>query len=164
MADWTEIIITVNADNVDLAGDIAQMVVPYGIYTEDYRFLEQEAREIANIDLIDEELLAKDRSIGKVHIYISPEENPAEAVSFLRERFQSEGIDYSIDESLCKNADWENNWKKYFHQFYIDDMSYDDAEKLYERILSLPLFPAMTDDTVKDVVRAVKKVLNYYKK
>ena len=114
MADWTEIIITVNEDNVDLAGDIAQMVVPYGIYTEDYRFLEQETREIANIDLIDEELLAKDRSIGKVHIYISPEENPAEAVSFLRERFQSEGIDYSIDESLCKNADWENNWKKYF--------------------------------------------------
>ena len=39
-----------------------------------------------------------------------------------------------------------------------------NAEKLYERILSLPLFPAMTDDTVKDVVRAVKKVLNYYKK
>ncbi len=121
MADWTEIIITVNADNVDLAGDIAQMVVPYGIYTEDYRFLEQEAREIANIDLIDEELLAKDRSIGKVHIYISPEENPAEAVSFLRERFQSEGIDYSIDESLCKNADWENNWKKYFKPMPIGE-------------------------------------------
>ena len=56
--DWTEIKITVDADNVDRAGDIAQMVVPYGIYIEDYRTLEQEAWEIARIDLIDEDLQA----------------------------------------------------------------------------------------------------------
>ena len=107
--DWTEIKITVNADDVDRAGDIAQMVVPYGIYIEDYRNLEQEAWEIARIDLIDEDLLAKDRTKGVVHIYISPEENPAEAVSFLTERLTAEGIANEIDESVCKNADWENN-------------------------------------------------------
>ena len=95
--DWTEIKITVDADNVDRAGDIAQMVVPYGIYIEDYRTLEQEAWEIARIDLIDEDLLAKDRSKGIVHIYISPEENPNEAVSFLTERLTSEGIAHEID-------------------------------------------------------------------
>ena len=114
MADWTEIRITVPADDVDRAGDITQMVVPYGIYIEDYRTLEQEAWEIARIDLIDEDLLAKDRSKGIIHVYISPEENPAEAVSFLRERFEAENIDFEIDETICKNADWENNWKKYF--------------------------------------------------
>lgn len=112
--DWTEIKITVNADDVDRAGDIASMVVPYGIYIEDYRTLEQEAWEIARIDLIDEDLLAKDRSKGIVHVYVSPEENPAEAVSFLKERYIAEGIGCEIDEVLCKNADWENNWKKYF--------------------------------------------------
>ena len=112
--DWTEIKITVNADEVDKAGDIASMVIPYGIYIEDYRTLEQEAWEIARIDLIDEDLLAKDRSKGIVHVYVSPEENPAEAVSFLKERYDAEGIVCEIDEVLCKNADWENNWKKYF--------------------------------------------------
>ncbi len=112
--DWTEIKITVSADDVDRAGDIASMVVPYGIYIEDYRTLEQEAWEIARIDLIDEDLLAKDRSKGIVHVYVSPEENPAEAVSFLKERYIAEGIECEIDETLCKNADWENNWKKYF--------------------------------------------------
>ena len=114
MTDWTEIRITVPARDVDRAGDITSMVVPYGIYIEDYRNLEQEAFEIARIDLIDEDLLAKDRSKGIVHVYISPEENPQEAVSFLRERFDAEGIENEIDEILCKNADWENNWKKYF--------------------------------------------------
>ena len=112
--DWTEIKITVNANDVDRAGDIASMAVPYGIYIEDYRTLEQEAWEIARIDLIDEDLLAKDRSKGIVHIYISPEENPAEAVSFLTERYSAEGIECKIDENICKNEDWENNWKKYF--------------------------------------------------
>lgn len=112
--DWTEIKITVNADDVDRAGDIASMAVPYGIYIEDYRTLEQEAWEIARIDLIDEDLLAKDRSKGIVHIYISPEENPSEAVSFLAERYSAEGIECEIDENICKNEDWENNWKKYF--------------------------------------------------
>ena len=112
--DWTEIKITVNADDVDRAGDIAHMVVPYGIYIEDYRTLEEEAWQIARIDLIDEDLLAKDRTKGIVHIYISPEENPAEAVSFLSERLTAEGIAHELDEAVCKNADWENNWKKYF--------------------------------------------------
>ena len=112
--DWTEIKITVNADDVDRAGDIAHMAVPYGIYIEDYRTLEEEAWQIARIDLIDEDLLAKDRTKGIVHIYISPEENPAEAVSFLSERLAAEGIAFELDEAVCKNADWENNWKKYF--------------------------------------------------
>ena len=35
MNDWTEIKIIVPNEYIDLAGDIAQMVVPYGIYIED---------------------------------------------------------------------------------------------------------------------------------
>lgn len=112
--DWTEVIITLNADDLDRAESIAQMVVPYGIYIEDYRTLEEEAWEIANIDLIDEDLLKKDRTKGIIHIYISPEESPAEAVAFLSERLNSEKIAHTVDTSKCKNEDWENNWKDYF--------------------------------------------------
>ena len=112
--DWTEVKINVSTKDVDKAGDIAQMVVPYGIYIEDYSDLEQAAWEIAHIDLIDEELLKKDKSKAIVHIYISPEENPAEAVAFLSERYNAEGIKHEIDLSVCRNQDWENNWKEYF--------------------------------------------------
>lgn len=38
------------------------------------------------------------------------------------------------------------------------------AEQLYERIISIPLYYAMTDEDVESVIQAVKKVLNYYKK
>ena len=72
MNAWTEVKIAVPAKDVDVAADIAMMVVPYGIYIEDYRDLEQQAWEVARIDLIDEELLQKDRSKAFVHVYISP--------------------------------------------------------------------------------------------
>ena len=70
--------------------------------------------EIAHIDLIDEELLAKDRTKAVIHIYISPEDNPSEAVSFLEERLGDCGVEYSIDRASCAMDDWLNNWKKYF--------------------------------------------------
>ena len=38
------------------------------------------------------------------------------------------------------------------------------AEELYENIITLPLFPAMTDDDVNDVINGVHKVLNHYRK
>jgi len=119
--DWTEIKIEIDAENIDRAADIASMAVPYGIYIEDYRTLEQEAWEIANIDLIDEELLAKDRTKGCVHIYISPEENYKEAISFLTERYESEKIPHTIEYKPCKNEDWENNWKEYFKPMKIGE-------------------------------------------
>ena len=112
--DWTEVKINVASKDVDAAGDIAQMVVPYGIYIEDYSDLEQAAWEIAHIDLIDEDLLKKDRNKATVHVYISPEENPAEAVAFLSERYNAAGIKNEIDTSVCRNQDWENNWKEFF--------------------------------------------------
>jgi ribosomal protein L11 methyltransferase len=76
--------------------------------------LEQEAWEIAHIDLIDEELLKKDRTKALVHVYISPEESPAEAIAFLSERYNAEGIEHQISTAPCIKEDWINNWKKYF--------------------------------------------------
>ncbi len=116
---WTELKIRVPAEAIDLAGDIAQMTVPYGIYIEDYRFLEEETLEIAHIDLIDEDLLQKDRSVGYIHIYLEPGINPMEAVLFLQERYSDCQIASDIELLPCKREDWQNNWKKYFHPMEI---------------------------------------------
>lgn len=119
--DWTEIKIGVKSTDVDKAGDIAQMVVPYGIYIEDYSDLEQAAWEIAKIDLIDEDLLQKDRDKAFVHVYLPPHENPTEAVAFLSERYTAESIEHEIDVSVCRNQDWENNWKDYFRSLPVGE-------------------------------------------
>ena len=38
------------------------------------------------------------------------------------------------------------------------------AEKLYSEIMSIPLYPAMTDKDVDDVIEAVTKIVDYYRK
>jgi len=117
---WTEIKITVNSGDIEDAGNIANMVVPYGIYIEDYSALEEEVLEIAYIDLIEENLLKKNRDKGIIHVYINPDENPLEAVSFIKERFDDIGINgYEIEIADCLTEDWQNNWKKYYHAMPI---------------------------------------------
>lgn len=112
--EWTEIIISVQRNDLETAEAIAHMIVPYGFYVEDYSTMMEEVLEIAHIDLIDEELLAKDKDKALIHVYISPEENPAESIAFLRERLTANGVQNEIDTTGCDEMDWRNNWKQYF--------------------------------------------------
>lgn len=118
---WSEIKITVGTKDIEVAGNIANMVVPYGIYIEDYSDLENEVMEIAHIDLIEESLLEADRSKGIIHVYVNPHENPIEAVSFIEERLKEQNIEYSIQIDDCATEDWVNNWKQYFHPMPIGE-------------------------------------------
>ncbi len=119
LESWAEIAITVKTEDIETAGNIANMVVPYGIYIEDYSALEEDAAEISHYDFIDDSLLHKDRTKGIIHIYINPHENPLEAVSFITERLNSENIEHEIKTAACKTEDWVNNWKQYFHAMPI---------------------------------------------
>ncbi len=166
--DWTEILVEVNVSDADLAGDIAQMVVTGGIYVEDYSHLEQEAREIARIDLIDEELLKKDRIKAVVHIYISPEENPAEAVGFLSERYTAAHITHTIHTKLCRNEDWENNWKQHFkpldigEKLYIRPLWVDDYDAKGRTVLNIEpgvSFGTGTHETTRLCLEAIEQQL-----
>ncbi|MDD6658529.1 MAG: 50S ribosomal protein L11 methyltransferase [Eubacteriales bacterium] len=118
---WSEIVITVDTKDIEVAGNIANMVVPYGIYIEDYSDLENEVMEIAHIDLIEESLLEADRTKGLIHVYVNPHENPLEAVSFIEERLKEQNINYQIRIDDCKAEDWVNNWKQYFHPMPIGE-------------------------------------------
>lgn len=119
--EWTEIKIRVPLADTETAEAIANMVVPYGIYVEDYSELEKDALEIAHIDLIDEELVKKDRTVSIIHIYISNEENPFESVQYLKERYAAVGIDCTVETDMVNDRDWADNWKKFFKVTEIGD-------------------------------------------
>lgn len=119
MDSWTELKLAVPAEQVDSASAIAQMTVPYGIYIEDYSHLEEEVKEIAHIDLIDEELLSRVRDQAVIHIYISPEESPAEAVSYLKDQLPAAGIAFTLETGSIREEDWANEWKKFYHPLRV---------------------------------------------
>ena len=56
----------------------------------------------------------------------------------------------------------------YYHSYY-EKLGYQrglcpEAEKFYEEVMSIPLYYSLTGEEVEDVVRAVKKVVGYYRK
>ena len=68
-------------------------------------------------------------------------------------------------ENICCNVHYI---PVYYHPYY-EKLGYKKglcpkAEKLYEEMMSLPLYYAMSDKDVEDVIMAVKKLVNYYKK
>ena len=55
-------------------------------------------------------------------------------------------------------------WHPYYRDLGYRRGGWPVAEAAYEGLLSLPMFPAMTDHDVDDVVRAVTKVVGYFRR
>jgi perosamine synthetase len=55
-------------------------------------------------------------------------------------------------------------WHPYYQRLGYEKGLCPHAEAAYERLLTLPLFPAMTDADTDDVIRAVRKVLEHFRR
>lgn len=55
-------------------------------------------------------------------------------------------------------------WFPYYKHLGYERGLCPNAEKMYEGIMSIPLYPKMSDQDVSDVIAAVKKVVAYYRK
>lgn len=55
-------------------------------------------------------------------------------------------------------------WFPYYRHLGYERGICPNAEEIYRGILSIPLYPKMTDQDVDDVIHAVRKVVDYYKK
>jgi perosamine synthetase len=52
----------------------------------------------------------------------------------------------------------------YRHHFGYKGGEYPVAEEAYERLISLPMFHGMSDEDVQDVIHAVTKLTEHYRK
>ena len=55
-------------------------------------------------------------------------------------------------------------WHSYYEKLGYKKGLCPNAEKLYEEMMSIPLYYSLTDADVNDVITAVKKVVEYYRK
>jgi dTDP-4-amino-4,6-dideoxygalactose transaminase len=55
-------------------------------------------------------------------------------------------------------------WLAYYQKLGYQKGSWPVAESNYQRLISLPIWPGMTNEDVKDVILAVNKVLTAYRK
>lgn len=93
------------------------------------------------------------------HLYIL-RINP-EKLSCDRRQF----FDVLCAENICPQVHYlPVYWHSYYEKLGYRKGLCPNAEKLYNEMMSIPLYPAMNDKDVEDVILAVKKVVAYYRK
>ncbi len=109
---WIQIIVKTPVEYTDTVSAVMSMI-SNSLMIEDYSDVEQELDGVYG-DLIDEELLAKDRTVSSVSAFVSGEKNPAEQVSFINDRLAASGIPFETELSGVSEEDWADSWKQYY--------------------------------------------------
>ena len=97
-----------------------------GVEVEDHVSLTEEEMKVMYVDLLPDDI-APDDGKAKISCYFDENENLEHItmqIQAMLERlrgFMDIGAG-TISFDKTKEEDWVNNWKKYFHQFYIDDL------------------------------------------
>ncbi len=112
--DKNWICIRVSADRAHLDTLTAIMsMVDNALMIEDFSDVEKELDGVYG-DLIDEELLARDRTTAAVSVFVPDEKSPAEAEFFVRARLAECGIKAEVTTAGVSEEDWADSWKKYY--------------------------------------------------
>lgn len=123
---WIKFTLDTHTDAVDLLSYMLDEAGVEGIEIEDHVPLSESDKKQMYVDLLPDPVY-NDGS-AKIHFYIEPEKcHPEEITLKVTQMFQ-EIKQYAnigkgtVSRSETEDKDWMNNWKEFFHQFYIDDL------------------------------------------
>ncbi len=102
--------------DAEIAEGIALLYIG-GIYIEDYSDIEQQVPVIAHCDLIEKELLERDRTEVIMHCYTPAGEDAAVENVILH--LDDIGIIYKLMIDTVKEEDFANSWRQYYHPLFI---------------------------------------------
>ena len=114
-----------------------------------------------------------DDGIAYVSFYLEEDQDKEEMLASVRNELEEmrtfmEMGDLEIEESQTEDVDWVNNWKKYFHQFTVDDVliipSWEDVEpkdkdKMIIHIDPGTAFGTGMHETTQLCIRQIKKYM-----
>lgn len=96
-----------------------------GVEIEDKVPLTEEDKQQMFVDILPEG--PEDDGIAYLSFYLDADEEKDELLARVREELEDlrsfmDIGECTITESQTEDKDWINNWKQYFHQFYVDDI------------------------------------------
>ncbi|MGM9653363.1 MAG: 50S ribosomal protein L11 methyltransferase [Eubacteriales bacterium] len=109
---WICIRVSAAREHLETVAAIMSMI-DNALMIEDFSDVEQELDGVYG-DLIDEELLKKDRTTAAVSVFVPEEKSPREAQLYVRARLDECGIDAEMTCSGVSEEDWADSWKKYY--------------------------------------------------
>ena len=140
-----------------------------GVQIEDKIPLTEQDKEQMFVDILPD--IPDDDGTAYLTFYLDEEEDVAPVLMNVRKELEDMRAfldvgECTIEESETEDVDWVNNWKQYFHQFYIDDIlvipswekvKSEDSDKMVIHIDPGTAFGTGMHETTQLCIRALKK-------
>ena len=140
-----------------------------GVQIEDKIPLTEQDKEQMFVDILPD--IPDDDGTAYLTFYLDEEEDVAPVLMNVRKELEDMRAfldvgECTIEESETEDVDWVNNWKQYFHQFYIDDILVipswekvkpEDSDKMVIHIDPGTAFGKGMHETTQLCIRALKK-------
>ena len=122
---WNKFRLKTTTGAEDLVSSMLMDLGIEGVEIEDKVPLTQADKEQMFVDILPQ--IESDDGIAYLSFYLEEDVDKEEMLAKVRNEFEAmrayanvgEG---TIEESQTEDLDWVNNWKQYFHQFYVDDI------------------------------------------
>ncbi len=114
---WTQIRCECALTDLDTVAAVMSMI-DNGLMIEDYSDVTEGLNAIYG-ELLDEEIINKDKTRGAVSVYLSQDRNVPEAIETVKSRFAELGIEVKTETIGLREEDWANSWKKYYKPLHI---------------------------------------------
>ena len=166
---WNKFKLKTRTEAEDIISSTLMEIGIQGIEIEDKVPLTAMEKEQMFVDILPDN--GPDDGIAYISFYLEEEEDKEEILAAVRRELEElrafidigEG---SIEESQTEDVDWVNNWKKYFHQFYVDDVLIipsweevkpEDEDKMIIHIDPGTAFGTGMHETTQLCIRAIRK-------
>lgn len=140
-----------------------------GVQIEDKIPLTEQDKEQMFVDILPD--IPDDDGTAYLTFYLDEEEDVAPVLMNVRKELEDMRAfldvgECTIEKSETEDVDWVNNWKQYFHQFYIDDILVipswenvkpEDSDKMVIHIDPGTAFGTGMHETTQLCIRALKK-------
>lgn len=166
---WNKFRLKTTTEAEDLVSSMLMDLGIEGVEIEDKVPLTQADKEQMFVDILPQ--IESDDGIAYLSFYLEEDVDKEEMLAKVRNEFEAmrayanvgEG---TIEESQTEDLDWVNNWKQYFHQFYVDDILIipsweevkpEDEDKMIIHIDPGTAFGTGMHETTQLCIRQLKK-------
>ena len=166
---WNKFRLKTTTEAEDIVSSMLMDLGIQGVEIEDKIPLPQSDKEQMFVDILPQ--IEADDGVAYLSFYLEPEEDQEKILADVRRELKemSAYVDVGeclIEESETEDVDWVNNWKQYFHQFYVDDILIipswedvkpEDADKMVIHIDPGTAFGTGMHETTQLCIRQIRK-------
>ena len=166
---WNKFRLKTTTESEDLVSSMLMDLGIQGIEIEDKVPLTQSDKEQMFVDILPE--IAADDGVAYISFYLEEDEDKEAVLAQVKAELEEMSAyanvgECSIEESQTEDVDWVNNWKQYFHQFYVDDVLIipsweevkpEDEDKMIIHIDPGTAFGTGMHETTQLCIRQIRK-------